>query len=647
MRKAFLTSVLKLYKKEWARLLLLIGVNLVGVGVMSGLGPAGDVLQNSYSGKMRDANTPDIIALNSGSSALDEELIEEIENLDGVTACETYFTMPYQDGAGDYYQYYIYDYANMEIGKPDLLEGAYPTGEYEIAVETPGNVLDAYEIGDVIHIDFETSFVYTVDLMGYSIDLTLAISHEGDYTVTGILSNAMYGDYNNYPSLLDSETNMKGIFYFSDSLRDVSISLRLADSLPVLGNLDIPLDGVIEYDLPDNALAIRTGDFDSYSIYSDDYAAKIDGVVTDLETLLGSDFTFLTYEENAACVSIEAYADKVSSLSYILSVFFIAVVALVIASTLMRLVEEERGIIACYRSLGVGTGSIGAKYASFALVSIVAGALLGYFMVGEAVLAVIYSAFTTSYAMPTMTSVRSPLFGIVATIVTCAVALISTVLVLYKSLKETPATLLLPKAPKAGRTILLERIKPIWKRLSFKMKSMFRNLFRHPLRSALTLIVVAGSTVLFFAGFGVLNASLFGDTPNAGIISYVAVVIIAVAALLSVLVLTTVTNISVSEKNREIATLMVLGYRDDEVSLYVYREIDFLAIVGIVVGMPLGVLFIMFVFDFVDFGKLADIQWWAYIVVPVLEFIMMIVSNLVMLPKIRNTDMNGSLKAVE
>ena len=129
--------------------------------------------------------------------------------------------------------------------------------------------------------------------------------------------------------------------------------------------------------------------------------------------------------------------------------------------------------------------------------------------------------------------------------------------------------------------------------------------------------------------------------------SLVALVVVVIAGLLSVLVLTTITNISVSEKNREIATLMVLGYRDDEVALYVYREIDFLAIVGIILGLPVGIFFCLFIFSYVDFGKLSDIQWWSYLLTPILEILMMIVSNLIMLPKIKRTDMNGSLKAVE
>ncbi len=647
LRKAFYKSVLSLYRKEWARFLLLIGINIVGVGVMSGLGPAADVLCDSYSEKLRYSNSPDIIALNENGQITEEDLTAVYAS-EGVTGYETYFTLPYQDDSGDYYQYYVYDFDTLLYGKPELVEGEYPANENEVAVESPGNALIPWKIGDTIDIDMSIETTQTVEIVeGFSFDATIVLRQSGEYTVTGILSNPMYGDLNNYPSLLYPETNMKGIYYFPPSFKDVEAVLKIPDDIPGIGGLEIPLSGFVDMRLPDNAIAIRTSGFDGSSVYSAEYENRIDVLVDHLSESLPEGYSFLTFRENAAAYSVSLYADKVMSLSYILSVFFMAVVALVIATTLMRLVEEERSIIACYKSLGVDTAHIAEKYASFSILSVAIGALLGYYMVGEAVLAVIYTAFTTAYAMPGMTAWRNPAFGMLATFITCAVALLSTALVLYQSLKEKPAALLLPKAPKPGRKILLERIKPVWKRLSFKMKSMFRNLFRHPLRSALTLIVVAGSTVLFFTGFGILDASLFGDTPNAEIISLVAVVVIIIAALLSVLVLTTITNISVSEKNREIATLMVLGYRDDEVSLYVYREIDFLALIGIIVGLPLGVAFCAFIFGYVDFGKISDVRWWSYLIVPVIEFAMMVVSNLIMLPKIRKTDMNGSLKAVE
>ena len=646
MRKAFYKSVFSLYKKEWARLLLLIGINLVGVGVMSGLGPADQVLVASYGEKLRAANAPDIIAM-STSGHIDEETLSSLKDVKGISAYETYFTLPYEDENGDYYQYYVYDFASDRLGLPALKEGRYPEKEGEVLVEKPGNTMDEYQIGDVIHIDLSITSTQTIKIGDFGFDATIRMAKEGDFTVTGIADNAMYGDLNNFPSLLNPEVNMKGVFYFPPSFRDVDLFFKIPELLPGIGGQEIPLDGFIDQDLPDTAIAIRTESLDGYQFTDAGYKAEIGKIKDRLSSVLGPDYEFLTFEENAGAYAVEVYAQKVMALSYILSVFFMAIVALVIASTLMRLVEEERPLIACYRSIGIDSAHIAGKYASFALISIIAGALLGYFIIGEAVLAVIYTAFSTSFSMPAMTVTRSPVFGIVATIVTCLVAMLSTALVLYKSMKENPASLLLPKAPKPGRKILLERVKPIWKRLSFKMKSMFRNLFRAPLRSALTLIAVTGSTMLLFTGFGILDASLFGDTPNAEIISFVALVVVLIAGLLSVLVLTTITNISVSEKNREIATLMVLGYRDDEVALYVYREIDFLAIVGIILGLPVGIFFCLFIFSYVDFGKLSDIQWWSYLLTPILEILMMIVSNLIMLPKIKRTDMNGSLKAVE
>lgn len=647
LRKSYYKSILVLFRKQWIRFALLIGVNLIGVGVMAGLGPIADLLKQSYSENLRRYDCPDLILLNQTGqmSGSDPETLSEVE---GAEANQSYFTVPVFDDFEDkYYQYYSHDFANDTIGIPTLLEGRYPETSDEMVVETTGNALDVYNVGDQVNVYVSMTSQGTVQIpdTSFVFEYSATIVFTKTYTVTGIVHNPMYGDKNNYPSLIDPERNMSGIYYFDSSFTTFeNLEVTLHTSIPGIEDLDFTLPVL---NLRDNAFFVRTRQFDSYQIYSGEYLNGISRLKNDCLNALGEDYVALTYEENAGAVSLNAYADKVMALTYILSAFFIAVVVLVIASTLSRLVEEERAIIACYRSLGVSTADIFGKYALFAILSIAIGAVLGLLILGGTIQYVLYSAFSTSFFMGPMTSMSYPTYGAIATIITAGAALLSTILVLLNSLKESPASLLQPKAPKAGRTILLERIKPIWKHLAFKTKSMFRNLFRHPIRTSLTLVAVIGSTTLLFAGFGILDASLFGELPNAEVISYVAIVIIVIAALLSLLVLTNITNISVSEKNREIATLMVLGYSDREVAMYVYREIDFVAFFAVLIGIPVGVLFTMFVFGFVDFGKLEDIQWYSYLLVPLMELLMMLLSNILLLRKIKKTDMNGSLKAVE
>lgn len=645
IRRAYYKTCLKLFRKEWVRFLLLVGVNLVGVGVMSGLGPICDTLKQSFSEKMASANAPDLIGMCSSEEGYTDELMEQIRSVDGVEEANAYITLPYGDGRY-YFQYYCYDdYSAIDQAKPTLLEGRFPENEYEIAVEAPGNSLDTYKIGDTVRVEYETSVVTSGTLPGFDVEIPFNIvtgsSH--DYTVVGIVESAMYSNKTQYPSLLDPDSNMSGIYYMHSSFKEMDVNITI--TLPVIGDIVISKTTAT---LPYNAVSINITGIEGANIYESDYLDRVDALKAELSDLLGEDTTFLTLQENAGVVSLGEYADKVMALSYIVSAFFIVIVILVITTTLARLVEEERPIIACYRSNGVGSGHIAMKYALFAILSITIGAVLGYLLMGEWLIYFIYSAFSTSYYMPPMTGVKFMAFGIVATLITVGAALVATILVLIKSLRESPANLLLPKAPTPGKKILLERIGPIWRRLSFSFKSMFRNVFRHPIRSVLTIVSVIGSTALLFAGWGVVCASSFGDLPpGSEMVGVIGGVIVLVAAALCLLVLTNIMNIQVGEKTREIATLEVLGYTDKEVAMYIYREVDFLVIISTLCGLPCGYGFTLFVFGYVGLGSSEDIMWWVYFLIIAIEMIMMCLSNLMLYPKIRRIDMNASLKAIE
>lgn len=641
-RKAFFKSVLLLFRKEWIRFLLLVLVNLVGVGVMSGLGPCANTLKTSYSEKMVGANAPDLIGYSTSEEGYSDETLTNIENFSTVEAAQRYISLPYDDGIFQY-QYYIYDdYDSITHAKPTLIEGHYPTNEYEIAVEQPSETLSLVEIGDVIRVTYISSSVTEIEYQGSVFPASIAVNKTLDCTVVGIVNNPMYGDRNNYPSMLNPEENLTGIYYLHRDFKEMEVSLII--SIPTIGNITIDAQPTT---LPYNAISISFSDANSYNIYSDNYIDLIDQKINGLTPIVGDTTTFLTLQENVGVVAIGSYADKVLALSYILSVFFILIVILVITTTLARMVEEERSIIACYRSNGVDSAHIAFKYGIFATLSIAIGAIAGYLLLGEFLLYFIYTAFDSAFYMPVMTSTKFLTFGIIASLVTAGAALIATILVLMTSLKEAPARLLLPKAPKAGKKILLERIKPLWKILPFRLKSMFRNVFRHPIRSALTIISVVGSTALLFAGWGVVCGSVFGDLPNASMVTIIGYVVVVIGAALCFLVLTNIINIQVGEKTREIATLEVLGYSEKEVAMYIYREVDFLVIISIAIGIPVGVAFTAFIFDFIDFGSLNDVQWWVYLIVPAMNILMMLLSNLLLLGKIKRIDMNASLKAVE
>jgi putative ABC transport system permease protein len=264
---------------------------------------------------------------------------------------------------------------------------------------------------------------------------------------------------------------------------------------------------------------------------------------------------------------------------------------------------------------------------------------------------VIYPSFATLFFMPPMSDNFYPLSGILALLSTSVAVLAVTYFVCRDSLKEKPAALLTAKAPVAGKKILLEKIAFLWKPLSFKYKSSIRNIFRYKKHLVMTLLSVAGSTALVFAGFALLNVAdamaLKGGSyaEMTGSISMIAVVVVIFALLLCGFVIYNLTNLNVGERKKEIAALGVLGYQNEEILGYIYREILMMSAVGAAIGIGLGMALVWFVLEYLGFGSLWDAQWYAYVASFVLVILFVLFTDLILAPKILKIDMTTSLKS--
>jgi putative ABC transport system permease protein len=122
-------------------------------------------------------------------------------------------------------------------------------------------------------------------------------------------------------------------------------------------------------------------------------------------------------------------------------------------------------------------------------------------------------------------------------------------------------------------------------------------------------------------------------------------VVIIFALLLCVFVIYNLTNLNVGERKKEIATLSVLGYHGKEVLGYIYREILMMAIVGAIVGVGLGMALIAFVLMYLDFGSLGDAKWTAYVFSFLVVMLFVVITDLLIAPKILKIEMTTSLKS--
>lgn len=201
--------------------------------------------------------------------------------------------------------------------------------------------------------------------------------------------------------------------------------------------------------------------------------------------------------------SIESDASSIESIATVFPLIFFTVAVLISLTTVTRMVEEDRGLIGVYKALGYGRGRILSKYLIYSFAACLVGGIAGDALGFIALPAVIFTIFKTMYALPPF-QLHFNMFTAVLGIALFAFGIVgATFLACRHVLKETPASLMRPKAPRAGKRILLERITPVWRRLSFLNKVSARNLFRYKKRFFMTVFGIAGCTALMICGLGI------------------------------------------------------------------------------------------------------------------------------------------------
>ena len=553
----------------------------------------------------------------------------------------------------------------------------------------------------------------------------------------------------------------------------------------------------------------------------------------------------LDRDSHQSFVEYEGCANSIDALAKIFPVFFFAVAALVCLTTMTRMVDEQRINIGTLKGLGYKTSQISKKYILYALIACLTGSILGLAIGFSVFPTVIFFAYGMMYSIENIVYVFSIPIAIGITSLALIIIILSAYMACSKELKETPAILMRPKAPKSGKRILLERVPFIWNRFSFISKVTVRNIFRYKKRFLMTVLGIAGCTALILTGFGIKDSiemiltgqygTLFkydmslviqsdmtdkqiyelrknlsdideinkyeffsyenGDIKvnntkkeitivvpenlekmdkfihlqdrktqnpiklnNKGIVltekiardlgvkagdeielinsddkkakikvshitenyishyayispenyiklfekdldfnrligilnnpsvkiedklskklfdietvdgitfntasketfhntiknlNYVVLIMIISAGALAFVVLYNLTNVNISERIREIATIKVLGFYDKEVSAYIYRENIILTIIGTVVGLGLGTILHKFIMVTVEiqsmmFGRVIDIS--SYFIAAVLTIVLSLFVNLAMFYKLRNVKMVESLKSVD
>lgn len=554
----------------------------------------------------------------------------------------------------------------------------------------------------------------------------------------------------------------------------------------------------------------------------------------ELNELNAPSWYVLDRNTNPSYVSFSSNAEKIVAIARVFPIFFFLVAALVALTTMTRMVDEERVLIGTLKAIGYSNRRIVFKYVAYSFAAGVLGSGVGLAGGLTVLPVVIWNAYSMLYRFPQLILSFNPGISLFSAAALILCVTLATLWACAESLKEVPARLMLPRAPKAGKRVFLERIKPIWNHMKFTHKVTARNILRYKKRFFMTVIGVAGCTALLLTGFGLKDAigdivnvqygeiqkydltvntaepepaieylkevgadafavissremtaqgekpqeikvwtapgsedllevinlrsrrsgqkiafddqsvvltekaaknlgisvgdeitlededgreyrvtitaicegyidhylyltqtkyeQLFEETPEYNTllasvhaqneddvmrgllaldavdsasfssvvvnsfanmidkINYVVYVLIIAAGMLAFIVLYNLTNINIGERQKEIATIKVLGFYDGEVSAYICRETIILSLIGTAAGLLLGILLCRYVvvtaeMEDIMFGR--NIKVWSYVLSAVITMIFSTLVNLIMYKKLQKIDMVESLKSVD
>lgn len=239
--------------------------------------------------------------------------------------------------------------------------------------------------------------------------------------------------------------------------------------------------------------------------------AKLNAALKEATAKAHTTYTWQTREDLPGFTSFGDTSDRIAAIANVFPVFFFLIAALITFTTITRMVEEARRQIGTFKALGYTKWAIAKNYLSYALMAGLIGAILGSAIgnvtLPRLVISMYHMSIPLTTSVPVMWSViaLAVVFSLLATVG-------AAVIVIRRELAEKPADLMLPRTPKSAKRILMERITPLWRRMSFNQKVSYRNLFRYKSRMWMTIIGIAGGTALILTGFG-LNDSI-GSTAS-------------------------------------------------------------------------------------------------------------------------------------
>lgn len=214
----------------------------------------------------------------------------------------------------------------------------------------------------------------------------------------------------------------------------------------------------------------------------------------------------LDRNQNIGFAGYKQDTERIENIAKVFPVVFFIIATLISLTSMTKMVEEQRSQIGTLKALGYTKYKISSKYVIYAILATTIGGIIGMLIGFNLLPKIIIDIYKMMYTIPDTIiefNVRIAIIGLGLALI-CTVG--ATIVASYKELRQLPAQLMRPKAPKPGKRVLLERINFIWSKMNFTHKVTVRNIFRYKKRVSMTVIGILGCTALMVAGFGLRDS---------------------------------------------------------------------------------------------------------------------------------------------
>ncbi len=451
--KKLLKETIVCMVKTSKRFISILIIVLLGVGFFAGIRAVAPDMKNTLDNYYEKTNMYDIfITSNYGIREEVEKKLEEKYNVETGYSFDA-ITTKKEDYATKIISYNKED----KINTPKLIKGKMPEKVDEVVVDN--DFRSEIKIGDKITIDSNLINNKTVTVTGY-VESPLYISTERDST--NLLSGTI--DYYLYMNETNIISPVKTTAYINLAAEESRFSKKYEDTVK---------------------------------------KAKTDIRKTlQEEKVTGEEWYVLDIDSNAGFYQYEQDTERIDNVAKVFPLVFFIVAVLICLTTMTRMVEEERSQIGTLKSLGYKDSAIMFKYILYETLATIIGSIIGVVIGYRLLPELCFEMYKNMYRLGDIKLSYYASLTFQGMIIALLCTLGATIYTCRKTLKESPANLLRPVAPAAGKRVLLERIPIIWNHLSFSHKVTVRNVFRYKKRFLMTIIGIAGCTGLILAGFG-------------------------------------------------------------------------------------------------------------------------------------------------